>query len=166
MIGATSMNGSGISDVTPPTSGSPMKVKYTPPPPFTVKGPALAPGYENTNRGIEITVGPDSGSITYGGHSQPVTKVDEILAERGQRYGTFKDHAAIAQILKTDIDLFLNARNKRLQPDQKQALDVICDKIARIINGDPDYIDNWDDIAGYATLVSKRLQEDLNGRGS
>jgi hypothetical protein len=45
-----------------------------------------------------------------------------------------------------------------LEPDQKQALDTILDKISRIINGDPDYTDNWRDIAGYATLVLNRLE--------
>lgn len=28
----------------------------------------------------------------------------------------------------------------------------------KITNGDPDYADNWADIAGYATLVKDRLE--------
>jgi hypothetical protein len=36
-------------------------------------------------------------------------------------------------------------------------LDMICHKIGRIINGDPDYADSWHDIAGYAQLVANRL---------
>lgn len=35
---------------------------------------------------------------------------------------------------------------------------MICHKMARIINGDPNYRDSWDDVAGYATLVAKRLK--------
>jgi len=35
---------------------------------------------------------------------------------------------------------------------------MIAHKIGRIINGDPDYDDSWVDIAGYAKLVSDRLQ--------
>lgn len=35
---------------------------------------------------------------------------------------------------------------------------MIQHKIARILNGDPDYVDNWVDIAGYAKLVADRLQ--------
>jgi hypothetical protein len=31
---------------------------------------------------------------------------------------------------------------------------MICHKISRIANGDPNYADSWDDIAGYAKLVS------------
>jgi hypothetical protein len=90
------------------------------------------------------------------------SKVEEILQERGSRYGAFKDHAYICQSFKLLIEEFLDVYkpNRTLPADQKQALDVICDKVARIINGDENYLDNWDDIAGYATLVSKRLQND------
>ncbi len=42
--------------------------------------------------------------------------------------------------------------------DQQEALELICHKIARIINGDENYDDNWVDVAGYASLVAKRLQ--------
>ena len=44
-----------------------------------------------------------------------------------------------------------------LSPDQDDALTMIAVKISRIVNGDPDYSDNWRDIAGYATLVADRL---------
>jgi hypothetical protein len=42
--------------------------------------------------------------------------------------------------------------------DMKQALSVIADKIARILNGDPYYLDNWHDIQGYAQLIENRLK--------
>ena len=45
----------------------------------------------------------------------------------------------------------------RLNDVQAQALEVIADKIARILNGDPNYADNWHDIQGYAKLVEDRL---------
>jgi len=35
---------------------------------------------------------------------------------------------------------------------------MICHKIGRIVNGDPNYYDSWADIAGYAKLVSDRLE--------
>ena len=34
---------------------------------------------------------------------------------------------------------------------------MIACKIARILSGDPNWRDHWDDIAGYATLVAERL---------
>jgi hypothetical protein len=46
----------------------------------------------------------------------------------------------------------------RLTPDKRQALTVIADKIARILNGDPEYKDNWHDIGGYAKLAEDRCK--------
>jgi hypothetical protein len=90
------------------------------------------------------------------------TKVDATLAERGNRYGDFTDHAKIAEVLHgvlvgdTPAGKF-NTSWGVMQPFQRQALRVIADKIARILNGDPDYVDNWHDIQGYAKLVEERL---------
>ena len=89
-----------------------------------------------------------------------MSSVNDILNERGSRYGSFENHAKICQTLKSVISTNLISLNKHLASDQQQALDVICDKIARMINGDPNYIDNWIDIAGYATLVMNRLKKD------
>lgn len=83
--------------------------------------------------------------------------IDEVLCERGTRYGSFSGHAQIAQELKAIIATYVSRRNCNLQPDQSESLDMIAHKIARIINGDPDYIDSWVDIAGYAKLVADRL---------
>jgi hypothetical protein len=80
--------------------------------------------------------------------------ITEILDERGKRYGKFKDHAEISQRLKYVV----RDRKDALSDDQREALEMICHKIARIINGDPNYADSWIDIAGYAQLVADRLQ--------
>jgi hypothetical protein len=80
------------------------------------------------------------------------------LTERGNRYGPFVGHAEITQKLKTVIADGLQKRCKTIDPDQQEALDMICHKIGRIVNGDPDYDDSWVDIAGYAKLVADRLQ--------
>jgi hypothetical protein len=83
---------------------------------------------------------------------------ETILTERGNRYGKFTGHAQVTQNLKTIITDALRSRNKSLAPDQQEALDMICHKIGRIINGDHNYDDSWVDIAGYAQLVANRLQ--------
>lgn len=36
---------------------------------------------------------------------------------------------------------------------------MIATKMARIVNGDPDYLDNWHDIQGYAKLVQQELEK-------
>lgn len=82
--------------------------------------------------------------------------IDKVLEERGSRYGAFTDHADISQGLQNVLWATPNWPNMPL--DARQALVVICDKMARMTNGDPDYDDNWVDIIGYATLVLNRIR--------
>ena len=84
--------------------------------------------------------------------------LNKILDERGERYGVFVGHAEISQQLKGVIKVFEAQRGCDLASDQREALEMICHKIARILNGDPNYADSWIDIAGYAQLVADRLQ--------
>lgn len=99
--------------------------------------------------------------------------ITATLEERGKRYGNFLDHSKITQALKQVIadntpgcshgKKIVNSKGlpvtyySHLAPDQQEALDMICHKIGRILNGDPDYADSWHDIAGYAQLVADRL---------
>jgi len=85
--------------------------------------------------------------------------VDAILSERGVRYGLFKNHAGISQKLKFEMQV--HEGWNRLDSDQREALEMIAHKIARILNGDPDYADSWVDIAGYAQLVAGRLEGNI-----
>lgn len=84
--------------------------------------------------------------------------IEATLAERGARYGRFAEHAAIAQSFKNVVSGTIGY--ERMKPDARQAMDVIFDKFARMLNGDPEYDDNWRDIVGYATLVLDRITED------
>lgn len=86
------------------------------------------------------------------------TDIAATLTERGSRYGSFVGHAAVAQDFKRVLNLHLEDRGKKLADDQQEALDMILHKIARIVNGDANYADSWVDIAGYAKLVSDRLE--------
>jgi hypothetical protein len=86
------------------------------------------------------------------------TDTNTILAERGSRYGTFADNASTSQALKRIMAQHLAKHNKQIADDQWEAMEMIAHKVARIINGDPDYVDNWADIAGYARLVADRLE--------
>ncbi len=88
------------------------------------------------------------------------TNVNEMLAGREARYGTFIGHANISQYLKDAMRRL--EKWDSLADDQKEALEMIAHKIARILNGDPNYADNWIDIAGYATLVANRLEKEDN----
>lgn len=91
-----------------------------------------------------------------------MTDLSKTLEERGARYGEFADHALIAQTIQTVMrgTDTISTGWEYLAPDMRQALTVISDKIARILNGDPNYIDNWHDIQGYARLIEQRLTGD------
>lgn len=92
-------------------------------------------------------------------------QIDAVLAERGKRYGKFEDHAKISQSLQATMR-HASSRWDKMQPDQREALEMIAHKIARILNGDPDYLDNWIDIAGYAQLVANRIKAGPRNRNA
>ncbi|MEG1232664.1 MAG: DUF6378 domain-containing protein [Acinetobacter sp.] len=79
------------------------------------------------------------------------SSIADTLNERQSTYGDFKDVANttqyLLQMLSTDA----------MSDVQLEALHMICSKLARIAHGDPNYKDNWHDIAGYATLVERSL---------
>jgi len=84
--------------------------------------------------------------------------IELILEEREARYGDFRD---VAQISQSILDnLRTGASYYELDYDQLEALAMISNKLARIVNGDVTYEDSWRDISGYATLVADRLLED------
>lgn len=86
---------------------------------------------------------------------QKYRTTQELLAERGKTHGDFGDHARVTQELK--LVMFAERNYKNLSEVQKEALEMIQHKVGRILAGNPDHKDHWDDIAGYARLVSERL---------
>jgi len=86
--------------------------------------------------------------------------IDETLDARHAKYGYFEDVCRTTYAIRNVIEAELEARGKVLAPDQMYAIEMIAVKLGRIINGDPNYDDNWRDISGYATLIVDRL----NGR--
>jgi nucleoid-associated protein YejK len=86
-----------------------------------------------------------------------MTDIKQTLNERGKRYGSFKGHAEVSQRLKVVVQEELETREKFLSPVQQEAVDMILHKLARIVNGDSNYIDSWRDIVGYTQLVVDEL---------
>lgn len=81
-----------------------------------------------------------------------------LLTERGHEYGPFRDGAALMQGIKRLMADHARAHDKTFSDDQWEALEMIVHKIGRIVNGNPDKVDHWKDIAGYAMLVADRLE--------
>ena len=86
------------------------------------------------------------------------SNVDKTLDARAEKYGKFKDGAALMQSIKRELSAHASRHNKTFADDQWEALEMIVHKIGRIVNGDPDVVDHWVDIAGYATLIAERLE--------
>ena len=84
--------------------------------------------------------------------------VNRVLNARGQDYGKFRDSAGLMQGIKRLLADHALRHNKVFADDQWEALEMIVHKIGRIVNGNPDVVDHWVDIAGYATLIADRLE--------
>lgn len=83
--------------------------------------------------------------------------IQDILDERKTTHGDFVDNSYLSQEIKNT--LFETVGYNDLEPYMAEALDMIVHKIARIVCGDAKFKDHWDDIAGYATLVSHELSK-------
>ena len=92
-------------------------------------------------------------------NTPPQDSTVEVLTERAKNYGKF---SGIGQLTQTFKEIMRQAPSwERMQPDQKESLEMIVHKLARILNGNPNYADSWVDIAGYARLVADRLETGL-----
>jgi len=83
------------------------------------------------------------------------TKMD-IINARATTHGDYKLTAAWSQSIK---DMFRGSPNwHHMNDGQKEALEMIAVKLARLLNGDPQFPDHWDDLAGYGMLGSNSIE--------
>lgn len=78
-------------------------------------------------------------------------EISELLKQREERYGKYSDVAEMTQSLMSIIES--GASYERVPDTHKIVFFMIANKIARAVNGDPMYDDNYRDIAGYAMLA-------------
>lgn len=81
---------------------------------------------------------------------------DQLIAQRASTHGDFRDNARVAQNLKR---LFLKSQLTQIDDVMREGLDLIALKLSRILTGTADYVDNWDDIAGYAKRVADYIRD-------
>lgn len=79
--------------------------------------------------------------------------IRQLLNTRHKTHGDYTVHADITQQLKNIM--YPHITNAHTNP-MRESLDMIAHKIGRILAGDPDFRDHWDDIAGYAKLIADR----------
>ncbi|MDP3554831.1 hypothetical protein [Methylocystis sp.] len=71
----------------------------------------------------------------------------DIVAKREKTHGDFASTAVVAQALKNALRA--GPSWHRLSDVQREALDGRAVKLARIVCGDPNFPDHWDDDDGY-----------------
>ena len=81
--------------------------------------------------------------------------VNETLDERAKTHGDFDTYCSIMDRFTDEIQ-----EGGELTSEQNHGLYMIFSKIARILNGDKNHADSWHDIAGYATLVERSINND------
>lgn len=93
--------------------------------------------------------------------------VAEITKARGSVYGPFLHNAVVGQAIRSALRNLPNPDNDRhwedLPLDVREGLDYIAGKMSRIVTGDPEYLDNWDDIGGFAKIVTDRIRKTKGG---
>lgn len=85
-----------------------------------------------------------------------MTEIDDLLYEREKTHGDFLGVSAVAQEIKLTMRRSKNWKD--LDPRMKEALDMIGNKIGRLLSGDPLFADHSDDIVGYAELLRKAVK--------
>lgn len=77
-----------------------------------------------------------------------------LITERGNTHGDWDKQAKLAQEFKSLVRRSFNATTPSgyLLDRQQEAVEMICVKLSRILTGNPDEPDHWNDIAGYAEL--------------
>jgi hypothetical protein len=84
--------------------------------------------------------------------------VNETLASRQTTYGDFADVAHRAQTIKLAMRSSKNWN--ALSSCHREALEMIANKIARMLEGNSNYIDTVHDISGYAELIVRYLERE------
>lgn len=82
--------------------------------------------------------------------------ISDVIKAREHTHGDFEIKAIFIQEIMEKL-IGLNAW-RDMADDQKESIHMIIAKLSRIIYGNPNHADHWIDIAGYAKLVSDRLE--------
>jgi hypothetical protein len=92
-------------------------------------------------------IAPGNGTPAGAASGQEVNALDALVEAREATHSAFADTPAVAQALKS---VFAAAGAARFEPVQREALDQIAVKLARILAGDPGCADHWRDLAEIA----------------
>ena len=80
----------------------------------------------------------------------------EVLEVRAKTHGSYEENSRFCQAIKSLMQSTPNWN--RLDAHQKETLEMIAHKISRLCYGDPNFVDSWKDLAGYAKLTESILE--------
>lgn len=87
----------------------------------------------------------------------PATEAAALVAERTGTHGKFTEVGAVCQAVK---DEFRRQRSwSQMTPMQREFVDMVVHKLARMTCGDPTHEDHVKDIGGYAEVTLKFMRE-------
>lgn len=89
-------------------------------------------------------------------------KVDETLSQRKNVHGDFIQSSDTRHALIMAMQAPQTNYHKLPYACQR-ALDMIAEKITRILHGNGTFEDHWHDIAGYATLIDNQIKKIKEG---
>lgn len=102
-------------------------------------------------------VGMENIRSTAPGPEEHPEMVEEMLEDRRQTHGNFRDNARFSQRLKATFRS--TAAWEHLDDVEKESLDMIALKISRILSGKSLERQHWEDVEGYAALARKECDE-------
>jgi hypothetical protein len=82
--------------------------------------------------------------------------IEDTLKQREQQHGSFPAHC----LIEVQLNKLIAPHAVKLDHVQMVGLSMILHKLARILNNGHNHVDSWHDIAGYATLVEKWLNDE------
>ena len=97
-------------------------------------------------------------------HSRPAAPaaaptLDEVLTARNGVHGDFDDDASTSQDLKRVIRAGTNW--EEMPAVHREALEQMMTKVGRILAGDFNHVDHWQDLQGYPRLVEKWIAANI-----
>jgi hypothetical protein len=84
--------------------------------------------------------------------------IQELISKRAETHGSWPMTAHVAQAIKAAIH---NTPNwETMSSSEREGLDMIAQKLARILTGDHMADEHWEDIIGYTEMIRRELSKD------
>ena len=84
-----------------------------------------------------------------------MSDINETLADKQPLYGSYSAAASLSQGIKATMRCGVNWQ--KLSPEQLESMEMIANRIGRILSGDPNHYESWHGISGFAELIAREI---------